>query len=57
MLGGLIYLLFGFINFISAAVQNKSIIVGVLGAIAAFTQLIAYGIGFLTEGTKKFFSK
>lgn len=52
MLGGLIYLLFGLTNFISATVQHKSIVVGVLGAIAAFTQLIAYGVGFLVEFIK-----
>lgn len=57
LLGGYIYILFALVNFISATVQNKSIVVGVLGSIAAFTQLTAYGVGFLTEGSKKLFNK
>ena len=55
--GGLIYLLFGFINFISSTLQSRNIIVGILGMIAAFIQLIAYGVGFLTEGSKRIFNK
>ena len=57
ILGGTTYLLFGLINFMSATFQNKSILVGVLATIAAFVQLIAYGIGFLTEGSKKLLGK
>lgn len=56
-LTSLIYGLFAVINLIAAVVQHKNLTVGVLGVIAAFTQLIAYGVGFLTEGGKKLFNK
>jgi glycosyltransferase involved in cell wall biosynthesis len=57
MLGGGLYLVFGLLNFLSATIKNGSLVVGSLGMIASFTQLIGYGIGFLTEGFTKLFNK
>jgi glycosyltransferase involved in cell wall biosynthesis len=57
MVGCGVYVLFTILNFMSATINNKSLIVGILGAIAAFIQLIAYGVGFITEGSKKIFNK
>ncbi len=48
------YLLFFFLNFMSSLIRNKSIWVALLSMATSFTQLFAYGIGFLTE---KFVSK
>lgn len=50
-LGGFVALIF-----LDATIKNKNIAVGLLSVIAAFTQLVAYGIGFISEGIKKLFS-
>jgi len=49
LVGLLVYALFAVLNFLAATVQHRSPIVGFLGMIASFTQLVAYGVGFLTE--------
>ncbi len=41
------------IVFVDAALKNRSLKIGALGVAAVFTQLSGYGIGFLTEGWKK----
>lgn len=46
----LIYIL---LNFLDATGKNKSLQVGVLSVVAVFVQLFGYGIGFLTEGWRK----
>ncbi len=38
---------------LDAAVKNNSLKIGILGVAAVFTQLCGYGIGFLTEGWRK----
>jgi len=53
ILGISLYAIFGVLNFFSAMIKTKSIVVGFLGMMASFTQLIGYGIGFLTEIIKK----
>lgn len=57
ILGISLYAVFGLLNFLSAMIKNKSMVVGFLGMVASFTQLLGYGVGFLTEGFKKLFSK
>lgn len=42
-----------FIVFIDSTLKNKSLKIGALGVAAVFTQLLGYGIGFLSEGWKK----
>jgi glycosyltransferase involved in cell wall biosynthesis len=39
---------------LDATAKNKSLQVGLLSIIAVFVQLLGYGIGFLTEGWKKY---
>lgn len=41
---------------IDATIKNKSLIVGLLSIAAAFIQLTAYGIGFMSEGIRKLFN-
>lgn len=53
LVGSALLALFVVLIFLDATVKNKSIIVGLLSVVAAFTQLIAYGVGFITEGIKK----
>ncbi|MDN5215855.1 glycosyltransferase [Fulvivirgaceae bacterium BMA12] len=51
-------LLFGIyfcLIFLDATVSNRNLKVGFMSMAAAFVQLSAYGIGFLTEGLKKIF--
>jgi GT2 family glycosyltransferase len=55
LIGVLTYSLFAIVNFLTATFQNKNIVVGVLGVFASFIQLTAYGIGFITEATRKLF--
>ena len=55
MLGSALLGLFIILNFLDSAIKNKSISVAILSVIAAFTQLTAYGVGFLTEGRRKLF--
>jgi len=43
--------------FADAAIKNKSLKIGLLGVVAVFTQLSGYGIGFLTEGWRKWVKK
>ena len=50
-LGSLI--LFSFLIFIDATRKEKSVSVGLLSVVAAFVQLIGYGIGFIGEGIKR----
>jgi glycosyltransferase involved in cell wall biosynthesis len=52
-LGLLVYSLFFILNFFSSLAENKSLSVALLSMATSFTQLFAYGIGFLTEGFKK----
>jgi len=53
ILGISLYVVFGVLNFLSAMIKNKSIVVGFLGMVASFIQFVAYGVGFLTEIIKK----
>jgi len=49
-----VYVLFFLLNFLSSLLLNKSLSVAFLSIATSFTQLFAYGIGFMTE---KWFSK
>ncbi|MDJ1496524.1 glycosyltransferase [Cytophagaceae bacterium DM2B3-1] len=51
----LILLLYVGLIFLHATVQTHSIWIGLLSIRAVFTQLTGYGIGFLTEGWRKWF--
>ena len=44
------FVFFELANIISATIQNKNLLVGLFGGVAAFIQLFAYGMGFLKEG-------
>ncbi|MTI41537.1 glycosyltransferase [Fulvivirga lutimaris] len=48
-----VYLLFLAVNFSSSLAKNKSLKVAIISMATSFTQLYAYGIGFLTEGWRK----
>ena len=50
-LGSLI--LFSFLIFIDATRKEKSLTVGLLSVVAAFVQLMGYGIGFISEAIKR----
>ncbi len=53
---GLVLLsLFVSIILVDATVRTRNLFVGALSVVASFIQLIAYGIGFLSEGIKKLF--
>ena len=52
-IGSALLLLFITLIFFDSTFKNRSIWVGALSVLAAFTQLIAYGVGFLTEGWRK----
>ena len=45
--------LFSVLIFIDATRKEKSLTVGLLSVVAAFVQLIGYGIGFISEGLKR----
>ncbi|HNP19126.1 MAG TPA: glycosyltransferase [Fulvivirga sp.] len=47
------YLVFFMSNFVSSWLKNKSLYVAILSMATSFTQLFAYGIGFMTEWGKK----
>ncbi len=47
-----LFLVFELLNMIAAAIQNKSLAVGLYSAITSFIQLFAYGMGFLKEGIR-----
>lgn len=57
VLGMGLLLVYSFLNFIDSTIKNKSIVVGGLSVVAAFTQLFGYGIGFITEGYKEILQK
>lgn len=50
--GTIILLIWSIGIFIDAATQNKSITVGLLSIVAAFIQLSAYGVGFISEAVQ-----
>ena len=52
-LGGALLGLFVLLIFIDALRQSNSLKVGLLSIITSFTQLIAYGVGMMTEATRK----
>ncbi|MEM7108819.1 MAG: glycosyltransferase [Bacteroidota bacterium] len=52
-LGAIAYFLFGSVLFIDSWIKSKNLKVAIISVAAAFTQLIAYGHGFLSEGLKK----
>lgn len=56
IIGSGLLVVFTLLIFAHATFQNKSIIVGVLSIAASFTQLIAYGVGFITELKAKVFN-
>ncbi len=45
--------LFSVLILLDATRKEKSLFVGVLGVVAAFVQLIGYGVGFMSEGWKR----
>ncbi len=49
----LTYCFYAFCLFLSALITEKNLIIGFLGIITGFTQLSAYGIGFLHEWLRK----
>lgn len=51
--GGLAFSVYFFLIFSDSTLKNKSVGVGLVSIAAAFIQLSAYGIGFLTEGIRK----
>ncbi len=51
LLGSAVYALFFLLNFASSLSKNKSLPVALVSIATSFTQLFAYGIGFLTELT------
>lgn len=55
--GMLCYSLFGLLILVDSWINTKSLWVALISVAAAFTQLTAYGIGFLTEGLKKLSGK
>jgi glycosyltransferase involved in cell wall biosynthesis len=56
-LGIILLWIYILLNFIDSSLKNKSIKVGLLSILAVFVQLFGYGIGFMTEGWKKFFEE
>lgn len=54
LLGNLFLLLYTGLLFLHALVSTKSLKVAILSVVAAFTQLIAYGSGFLSQYAHKF---
>lgn len=48
-----LFIVFFLLIFIDALAKEKSLQVAILSMAAAFTQLFAYGVGFLSEGWKK----
>ncbi|GAA4414677.1 glycosyltransferase [Nibrella viscosa] len=48
-----ILVLFSVLIFVDATGQEKNMQVGLLSVVAAFIQLIAYGVGFISEGWKR----
>ena len=48
-----VLLVFSLLILIDATRKEKSLTVGLLSVVAAFVQLLGYGIGFLTEGWKR----
>ncbi len=55
MLSITVLMIYILLNFIDSSQKNKSLKVGLLSIIAVFTQLFAYGLGFISEGVKKIF--
>ena len=54
LLGNLFLLLYTGLLFLHALISTKSLKVAILSVVAAFTQLIAYGSGFLSQYAHKF---
>ncbi|TRX56065.1 glycosyltransferase [Fulvivirga sp. M361] len=52
-----IYLVYYLLIFFDALSRTKQVAVAIMSVAAAFTQLTAYGVGFITEGIKKLFNK
>lgn len=49
--------LYALLVFVDAAVQNKSLKIGALAVVAAFTQLIGYGTGFIAAAFRRYILK
>lgn len=54
LLGAFMLGLYSLLLFADCLVKTKSLQISILGVAAAFTQLIAYGVGFFTEGMRYF---
>jgi hypothetical protein len=54
LIGNTILALYTILLFLHALVTTKSLKVGLLSVVAAFTQLIAYGSGFLSQYAHRF---
>ena len=51
--GAVFIAVFSLGNFIDSSIKNKSLYIGALSVVTSFTQLLAYGAGFLQEGIKR----
>ena len=54
-LGAWLLLVFYALIFVHSTISQKSIVVGILSVATSTIQLLAYGVGFLSEGAKKLF--
>jgi glycosyltransferase involved in cell wall biosynthesis len=54
LIGTFLLLTYTLLLFFDCLWQTKSLLISILGVSAAFTQLVAYGVGFLTEGLRYF---
>ncbi|MFN3402862.1 MAG: glycosyltransferase [Cytophagaceae bacterium] len=52
-----ILFLYSVLIFVHSSIENKSIYIGILSVAAVYTQLNAYGIGFIQEGIKELLRK
>ena len=49
--------LYALMVLVDAAIQNKSLKIGALSVVAAFTQLIGYGTGFIGAAFRRYILK
>lgn len=52
-LGAILISVFALGNLIDSTLKNKSLYIGLLSVVTSFTQLMAYGAGFIQEGLKR----
>ncbi|MDH5368034.1 MAG: glycosyltransferase [Cyclobacteriaceae bacterium] len=56
LVGSALLAVFITLIFFDATIKNKNIVVGLLSVAASFIQLVAYGVGFISERVKKLFT-